>query len=286
MISVQNQIISGMTEGMGYMTAILSINLIENAAKLAAVIIANSNPLKAIFTSPDAADIADRAGEVADSASEVVRGAALFKALFHLNDDTIDICNDFRKNAKQLKSMNKLVEKIKQGNLGSISTDADDFLKEYHNYTPKRDRSTLARNDALWSAYKDSMCNVLYGKVGVNGALLKSIVGAKLLCEKLEGTLAQFFALRKDIFDFQFQLVDSLAAIMRGIIAKRYAKKIEPKHDNLPASEAMTGFMASENYCQIVCTVFCDGLEYRNHGTPVDVCATDNGFYRLAKKLN
>lgn len=42
----------------------------------------------------------------------------------------------------------------------------------------------------------------------------KAIANGFLLCENLEGTIAEFDALRENIFDFQFELVDSLARVV------------------------------------------------------------------------
>jgi len=112
-------------------------------------------------------------------------------------------------------------------------------------------------------------------------SIAKSIANKKLLCEKLDGTLTQFFTLQEDIFDFQFQLVDSLAAVTRGVIAKRFAKRIRGKYASLQASEVMTRFLMSQVTLQVIWTVYCDTLEYQNNGKTVDVCTTDNnGLYR------
>ena len=57
-------------------------------------------------------------------------------------------------------------------------------------YTPQTDRSSLASNDALWSAYKDATCDLLSTDSGVVSAIPQGICGGTLLCERLEGTLA------------------------------------------------------------------------------------------------
>lgn len=279
MKTVQAKIQNDIKDGMKYMLSILGANLYEEMYKLAVSILTNSNPLKLIFTGPDVVDVMDRAGAIANAASNLIKGSALFMALTSLSQDTSNLASAFWENGKQIKSMNKLVEKIKQGNDG-IDEDSDAFLKEYGNYTPQLDSSTLAANDALWSAFKDAMCDVLNGDVGIGGSIPKSIVGGKLLCERLDGTLAQFFTLRADIFDFQFQMVDSLAATVRGNLAKRFAARIQGKHDTLPASSLMAGFLISQIKTQTICTVYCNVLEYKNYGKSVDVCATNAGLYR------
>lgn len=84
-------------------------------------------------------------------------------------------------------------------------------------------------------------------EVGIAGSFPKAVAGGMLICEKLEGTLAQFFTLREEIFDFQFQLVDAIAKIVRGSIAKRLSESIRGKHDVLSGGELMIGFLMAHN---------------------------------------
>lgn len=212
---------------MELMQATLLANVAEEVTKLTFSVAANSNPLKAILTSPDMADMADRAGKVANAASELVKGTAIVVNILELYRDSSKLVKALQENADQIKEMKVLVKKILDGKSNDIDDDADKYLKQYGAYTPKTDRSALAKNDALWSAYKGAICDVLNGEVGVGGAIPKAIAGGKLICEKLDGTLAQYFTLRGDIYDFQFQLVDSLAAVVRGNIAKRFAEDIK-----------------------------------------------------------
>jgi hypothetical protein len=73
----------------------------------------------------------------------------------------------------------------------------------------------LARNSALWSAFKDKACNLLEGDdIEINVG--QTTTEVMLICENLEGTLAEFFTLRESIFDFQFDLVDALTKVIRG----------------------------------------------------------------------
>jgi hypothetical protein len=76
----------------------------------------------------------------------------------------------------------------------------------------------LEANSALWASLKDAACGLLDGSDGADIELPigKTVQGVTLLCENLDGTLAEFFTLREQIFDFQFDLVDSLTRVIRG----------------------------------------------------------------------
>lgn len=262
------------------MKKVLAANLAEQIAILAAVLLANSNPLKLAFSGPDIKDMMEQSGKVADAASQVKYGLALINALKDLTDDSMELQKAFIGNKNQITSLQKVVEKIKNGQASNIGKDGDLFIQEYGAYTPQTDRSRLAHNDALWLAYKDSTCDLLNGEVGVGGAVVKAIAGGTLICERLDGALAQFITLREDIFDFQFQLVDAIASVVRGNIAQRLAKNIKGKHESLHASLLMTGFFMAQNKIQSVSSVYCNRIEYQELGTPFNDCSTTDGLFR------
>ncbi|KAK3739425.1 hypothetical protein QZH41_004657 [Actinostola sp. cb2023] len=277
--TVETKLTKDIKEAMTLMEVILAANLAEETAKLAALILTNSNPLKLFFAGPDIMDVLDQTGKVANAAAELAHGIALFVALDDLTKDSLQLTRAFGSNAQQISTLQSVVDKIRNGQENDIGKDSDKFIEEYGAYTPQIDRSILAKNDALWSAFKDATCDVLNGEVGIAGSVPKGIAGGKLICERLEGTLAQFFTLREDIFDFQFQLVDSVAAVVRGNLAQRFARNIEGKHDVIEASQLMTGFFMMQSKFQKVISVYCNVLEYKNLGKRVQPCSTINGLF-------
>ncbi|KAK3751018.1 hypothetical protein QZH41_020174 [Actinostola sp. cb2023] len=275
--TVETKLTKDIKEAMTLMEAVLAANLAEEIAKLAALVATNSNPLKLLFAGPDVMDGMEQSGKVANAAAELAHGIALFVALDELTEDSLQLRRAFGSNTEQISTLQSVVDKIRNGQ--DIGQDADKFIEQYGAYTPQTHRSTLAKNDALWSAFKDATCDVLNGEVGIAGSIPKGIAGGKLICERLEGTLAQFFTLREDIYDFQFQLVDSVAAVVRGNLAQRFARNIKGKHDVLEASQIMTGFFMMQSKIQKVSSVYCDVLEYNNLGKRVLPCSTVNGLF-------
>ena len=282
MTNIETKLKDDFIEAMGLMEATALANLAEDIALLAVKIAENGNPLGLIFGGTKPGDILEQSAKLADTATAVVKATALFISLNSLVTDSLQIGKAFngeKSNENQITSLRALVDKIRTNEADDIGADADKFVQEYGDYTPQTDRSRLARNNALWSAYKDATCDILNGEVGIAGSVPKAVAGGMLVCEKLEGTLAQFFTLREDIFDFQFQLVDSVAKVVRGNIAKRLSQNIKGKGDVLGGSELMIGFLMTQNRLQTHSSLYCDKLEYKQLGTPIDACSTVNGLF-------
>ena len=106
----------------------------------------------------------------------------------------------------------------------------------------------------------------------------QGVVGGMLLCEKLEGTLAEFAALRENIFDFQFDLVDALAGVVRGDVAKKLQQSITVSNDLLSASQLMLGFFMAQYRLQSHAVLYCDKLEYLKQGKKISECSS-TGFF-------
>ena len=268
-----------MKNAMAAMTSIQMAQLIEEALILKLKIAEHTNPLKVIFGGVEAGDIYEQIAEVARATQEITHGLALRTSLIDVVRDSADLARDFQDNAYQISSMHAIVKAIEANKVEEIGYDADKFIKAYSDYTPKVDQARLAKNDALWAAFKGSACDLLTSGQGVSAAVGQGVVGGMLLCETLEGTLAEFSSLRENIFDFQFDLVDALAAVVRGNVAKKLSESIDVSNDVLESSKLMLGFFIIQHRLQSEAALYCNKLEYRNLGKRLDDCSPESGFY-------
>ena len=262
------------------MTALLvtqAAQVIEESTILGLKIAEHANPLKVIFGGVEAGDIYEQTAEVARSLQELARGSALIANLEGVYEDMSGLAKDFKDNADQISNLNDMVEAIKKNKIEEIGFDADKFIKGYGDYTPKVSKARLAQNDALWAAFKGSTCDLLFGAQGVGASGSQGVVGGMLLCERLEGTLAEFAALRENIFDFQFDLVDALARVVRGNVAKKLSQSITVSNDPLDASQLMLGFFMTQYRLQSHASLYCDKLEYLNQGEKITDCSVSQG---------
>lgn len=277
---VEKKLKDNFTLAMGLMEGVALANFAEQTGLLVARIIENCNPLRVIFGGSEPGDIIEASGAAANAASKLVKASTLFITLQALVTDSLEITKAFvgeNSNKAQLTRLKSLVDRIRRNQ--DIEADSEKFVNDYAAYTPQTDRSRLAQNNAMWSAYKDATCEILNGDTAILGSFIQSAEGVMRVCEKLEGTLAQFFTLREEIFDFQFQLVDAMAKVVRGNIAKRLSRSIKGKRDFLEAKHLMTGFLMAQIRLQTHASLYCDKLEYKQLGKPVKACSTVNGLF-------
>lgn len=264
------------------LTLVLAIaELVENTVALVAKMAEESNPIAAIFTGVDSKGIRDAAKDVAKAAANVRTAEALASAMEGLANDTEEIGTCLHNNQNQIKSMKSLVDKIKKSEADDIGEDAETFITEYSNYTPKVAGHRMAQNIAKWGAFKGSFCDLINGAEGVVASGAKAAIANGILyCENLEASIAEFGALRENIFDFQFEMVDSLARVMRGNVAKKLADSIQGQEDDIfKADQLLGGFLMSQQFMQSHAWLYCDKLEYKNEGQRVQACSPRTGLF-------
>lgn len=262
------------------MTSLLAIQLVEQTIALVAKIAEESNPIAAIFTGVDTKGVRDQAVLVADAAAQVAHGVSLFANLDNLATDTTTIGDSLNENQKQITTLTALVEKIKNNKVNEIGDDAETFINEYAAYTPQVERRDMEGNIALWGAFRQSTCDLLNGVEGIGSSVGKGVANGFLLCEKLEGTIAEFDALRESIFEFQFELIDSLARVVRGNVAKKLADSIQQQqNDMFKADQLLGGFLMAQIFIQSQAWLYCDKLEYQNEGQKVQPCSPEIGLF-------
>lgn len=256
----------------------LAAQLVEKIVILTAKIAEHANPLKVIFGGVELDDIYGQATVVARAKQELAHGIALFASFSEVYNDTATLSSRLKENADQIANLQTMVSAIKENDVNNLGFASTRFIEAYGSYTPKVDRSDLAKNDALWAAYKDSTCDRLFGAQGIGAEITQGVVGGMVLCEKLDGTLAEFFALRENIFDFQFDLVDSLALVVRGHVAKKLSQSIMVSNDRLKASTFMLGFFMTQYRLQFEASLYCDKLQYLNQGKNIKPCTSEDFF--------
>ena len=208
---------------------------------------------------------------------EIAKLGALHTKEKELYESTQKLAHNFALNAIQIRSLKSLVQRIKSKTVGDLGADeVADFIAGYGDYTPLVSESDLSRNNELWSAYKEAACEALNGGEEI---ISSSVSAIGLACEKLDGTLSDFFALREDMFDYQFDEVDALANVIRGYLSKKMAKNM--RLDFSPQkryTQWMLAYLKIQRRLQTEASVYCDKLEYINHGKSIHACSKTDFF--------
>lgn len=277
---IANKLKNDMSRILEVTNTILGIEVADKAASLISKILFEANPIKMIFAGTDSAGFKEAAEELGQASANLAKGITLAAKLVDLGKDASDITIALRDNQDQIKTRIELVDKIKNNQAITIDDDAYKFIEEYNNYTPKVDRSRLDQNIEMWGAFQESTCDLLNGVEGMPANIAKGVAGGFLLCEKLQGTIAEFNAVRENIFDFQFDLMDAIAGVIRGNVAKKLSTAIQQEDaDLLQADQLLAGFFMTQNFLQSQAWLYCDKLQYRNVGKPVQACVTPNGVF-------
>ena len=277
---LQEKVRTDLNDTMIAMETLLGIELAEETVALGTKIAAETNPLKAIFSGEDEKGVRDQTKIVADLAADLVHGGALIAKLIEVKNDTMEIALCLQDNKEQITNLIEVVDSIKDSHSENVGYNAEGFVEQYAAYTPKVDRHRMEQNIAMWGALKDSACDLLNDVGGILAAAGKAIANGFLLCENLEGTIAEFNALRENIFDFQFELVDILARIVRSNLANKLAASIgKQQNDLFKAHELLGGFLMSQIFIQSQAWLYCDKIEYLNEGERVQVCLPDTGLF-------
>ena len=105
------------------MTSLLTVQLVEETIVLVAKIIAEANPIKALFTGVDQEGVREQAVAVADAAVQLAHGISLFVNLGSLATDTTNIGADLQDNRNQITTLTSLVDTIKNNTADQIGDD-------------------------------------------------------------------------------------------------------------------------------------------------------------------
>lgn len=279
--SVTNKMETQLVDIMDKLRTILKVNLAEETGKLVAMVAENCNPLKAIFGGTDPAAMMDQAAKVAKAAGDYAKSLTMFSEMEgNVIPTTTELGTKLRDNQNQISALTQIVHKIQEGRSDTITDDASLFLEQYAGYTPRVNRNDLAANTQSWASFAEATCNLLTGTESVSGETGAAVIGAQLSCEKLESTIAEFEAVRENIFDFQFEIVDSLALIIRGNLAKKLSTSIQNEEtDLLKADQLLAGYFMTQNQIQAHSWTFCDEIIYNKHGRQSEKCSPQGELF-------
>lgn len=139
----------------------------------------------------------------------------------------LDILDGFQKNMKYIKGMNQAFALITDDPAAVTKQREDLFLLKYGGYTPQIKEHQLTLLVAKLEAYREKVCEILYQ--GDNTAVLRAAFELKMgntACQDIAAEIEEYGQKLQDIYDFQFEIMESYASFMHASVSKTAATEI------------------------------------------------------------
>ena len=167
--------------------------------------------------------------------------------------------------------------------LENIASIREAFLDRYNEFDPKVGVDDIARISVQWETIIDLLADTLEGitQAGASGG--KAVAYSNNYIERMRFFIAQISALLQARFEFQFDLMDTLAAYLRSQLAVASVQElrgsIEAIKDNgqnvqmINRQVALTSFIVSRVHTLTALQLHCNIIEYKNSGEVPSACS-------------
>jgi hypothetical protein len=258
----------------------LGANVAELAAlatQLAAAIASNANPMKWITGEADPTDIMDRLDAVAQAAVDSVKLATIKdKILPDIITQARRLSAANAKNAETHKTLADLFKTLKESKEININEVKSSFLNKYGNYDPGYYKNDITKYITLVNEAIEKLCEVLYGGKTVLSAVVESVGASKAVCIKATVEADVVGAIYEEMYDFQYEFMDAMAAAVRALIAKHSSKAVR----SVPAGNDRILLkiyvhrikLLSKQHVLVALQDYCNVQEYENGGVPTHYC--------------
>ena len=268
----------------------LSLEVVEKALKAYFAVAEACNPFKTVFNGGTATDIMDAAAEFADSVVNAMTAASLRRAMTTLHSKLYVVAAGFDKNNNFLLFLKDLVETVNT----NIDPDKFEEMKEYFferysAYTPGVTRPQLTEMSAYWETVVDEACDILDNADSSLASICKGPIAANGLCWNTKIAIQTMIETYSEIYEYQFDFIDTVANYMQALTAYVAAKQIGKNWNDLADADAggydlltRLQVMAGISYISYkqktwqIIEEYCDLLEYKEGGVRPSVCNGPN----------
>ncbi|KAK6179634.1 hypothetical protein SNE40_011948 [Patella caerulea] len=256
-------------------------DLLSKIASLVLAIVGACNPLEYILGSPDLNDIVDRANDVAQVGVNIARLITFITTILPNLADKAQILNTgFAKNSAFLKIVGDLASGL-NGNDPGIVDKSNRFLQMYNDYSPAVQKSQISALGAAWETAIEEICDIAFDGSTVASALVEAGIAGKGDCLTINEDMAKYISINEQIFEFQFELIESLAQAVRAKLAFGMAEKLQIAYQNTQQIDssflkntAVVSHLISTLHIWGIVNQYCNILTYSNGGTEASVCTT------------
>lgn len=278
----------------------VTADIVEDTIKVGFAIAQMANPLEKIFGGMSFLDFMDATQQLGQSIAKIPELVTLYKTYNDLITKAGNIGLRFQNNANFLGIVKDLIDTIgtNPSDIDTFEDKKQTFLECYRDYSPKVKRPELTALTKTWEVLIDEACELISSTHGAGSAITKMYMGAEGHCPKAKVEAAKLIETYTEIYDFQFDLIEAMAANMRSITAQHAASEIVSDYEGLSNSDsdAITDFetLSLVSYISYKINIwqiaesYCAILEYKEGGRqPASVCkGTETEIASLASYVS
>lgn len=283
--SLSKQLGRAVGELIDYAIAAVSLELAEDTAQLILAGAVLLNPLEKLFGGSSAGDYIDRQAKVAHTLTRVGELLRKSKTFNELVTKTQSISTRFNKNANFLENVRLLVDGIKQEtSTDDFETLKQTFLHKYKDYNPQVEKRELSAMVTTWENMIDETCDVIMGTETNLAAVTVALVRSQGLCPKAKVLAREMISTYEEVYDFQFELIETMATSMRATTAQYAALRIAADYSELSSvtsgdetvinskTVSLLSYIIYKTNIWQITEAYCDILEYKEGGIRPNVC--------------
>ncbi|XP_057308374.1 uncharacterized protein LOC130646225 isoform X1 [Hydractinia symbiolongicarpus] len=271
--------------------AATGLELIEKTALLIAEMIAAANPFKLDKVN----DNVDAANKVAQAVTNVIRADKVRRALSNVAKRASWINSRYATNNLNIVKVERLVAHLdKHFEIASVTTETEktltvsveNFLKLYEGYSPAIRRDEIESFGVDLETLVEECCDVMFAGEGILSAIPEIVFATRADCLKTQAYVSRLISLNTELYDYQFDLLESLSQAVRSYIASLHSKKLSQKFEKAKARKPFSAIedasfkemavglvLTSRLYFLQIIFQFCDYREYLNAGIRPEECS-------------
>lgn len=234
------------------------------------------------------ADTSDRIDAAARVTLEAVQAHAIREQIDIATASFRKIAQGFQKNRVHLENTKKIIDKLEAEETSGdeFKKIQKDFLESYNDYTPQVSEAQIAELDAAWNAVVENLENVLYSVEATKEAIAAAtyiFAGNHLL--KVKVAVPQLAQTLSNRYDYQFDMMDSLAETMRAHTSMQAANGLTQGFKDLERQladsaeaqlaleqMALSTYVISQFHLFLILSQYCNYVTYVNAGVESYQC--------------
>ncbi|CAG2184762.1 unnamed protein product [Mytilus edulis] len=255
-------------------------DLLQAVLKLVMRMAQAANPFKWLTTSGNSDKILESATEIAVASRRLTHAIGSAVNFHKLVDYSIEIAKKLAKNEKMIKNVGKIMDNaanIVESSGNGYDIMQSNFLKDYTDYSPQVTKDDLAKLGSYWELFIEEICEGIASTSSIAANAIRGITGATGRCREAKITAAQLVATQEEVYDLQFNLMETMANLMRSLTQIQSSKLLgagpKAQHPSSLSIDTIKTLVAvsSMSYNILQTTnvqMLCNILEYKRGRKP------------------